>query len=279
MPFVGVCINGKGPYWFVLDTGASTSVVTTQLAAALDLAPVGSAPAPVAIGCVLADSRVAIRNWSLGSIPLSPQDVLSAEIPGFGLGSAPAGVLGGDVLGRFGAIRIDYRASKLSVLAPEGPAPAHATYLSATPSLEPPPPLLVHGTARAEAFLTVLRTPTSALSSISTVFGNRTPYQFVVDTGSALSTVSSPAAGALQLTKTATTTTGSPNVGCQGTFDEVGSGSWSIAGVRLAHASLALVTLAGSKNAPSGTIGSDVLSHYGSVVVDYRTGILWLGVG
>lgn len=278
-PYVGVCIDGKGPYWFLLDTGASVSVIDSQLAGSLGLPAVGGPSAAVGVGCVVADSRVRVGRWSVGGVYLSPQNLLTADIPGFGASGGPAGVLGGDVLSRFGAVRIDYREAKFTVLAPEGPPATSARILEAAPSLQPPPPLLVRGTPRAEAFLTVLKTPTSSLATASTTLAGHT-YQFVVDTGSAVSSASSSVSRTLQPANTGTTIP-APNVGCRGQVGEVESGTWSITSeVALPSTPLATIDLAGSsQNSVSGTIGSDVLSSYESVVVDYRTGILWLGTG
>ncbi len=34
-----------------------------------------------------------------------------------------------------------------------------------------------------------------------------------------------------------------------------------------------------SESGVQGTVGADVLSAYGSIVLDYRNGMLWLGTG
>jgi hypothetical protein len=278
VPLVKVCIEGRGPYPFVLDTGAPTSLVDTQLARSLRLPETGSLPAAAAIGCSSTEHRVRIGGWSVGHVELSPQNALTASVPGFRLKGAPVGILGGDVLGRFGAIRVDYRSRAFTVLAPEAQPPAGNRILRASPSLLPPPPLLVHRAPEAEVLLTVLETPASWLATASASLAGHT-YQFVLDTGGAVSSVSSSVVGGLVLAKAAKSTA-SADVGCTERVDEVNSGPWSASGVSLPPTPLADVTLAGtSQNAVSGTIASDVLSRYGSVVIDYRTGILWLGTG
>jgi hypothetical protein len=92
-PVVEVKINGKGPYRFVLDTGAVTTVVSDELARELSLA----APAGVqvtAVGGGPAPSIVVIGDLRVGDATL--KDMIAAAMP---LGSllkgvnAPRGVL------------------------------------------------------------------------------------------------------------------------------------------------------------------------------------------
>lgn len=278
-PFVPVCIDGHGPYLFVLDTGASASLVDTQLATALKLPDDGLAPTSQSVGCVTTDRQVLVQRWSVGGVALSGQPLLEADISGFGLAGAPAGVLGGDVLSRFGAISIDYRSSHMTVLAPEGSPAANASILEATTPLPSPPPLLVRGTPRSAVLLTVLKTDRSALATTATAFGGSAKSAFVVDSGSPVSTINSSLARSLELRSNGRRID-SPEVGCEGSVGEVRSGSWSIGAVTQPAQSLASFAPAGGvQNGVAGTVGSNVLSSYGSVVLDYRTGVLWLGTG
>lgn len=92
-PVVDLKINGKGPYRFILDTGAVTTVVSDELSRELSLTPpagvqvasVGGGPAP---------AIVSIHDVRIGDAAL--EDVIAAAMP---LGSllkgenAPRGVL------------------------------------------------------------------------------------------------------------------------------------------------------------------------------------------
>jgi hypothetical protein len=92
-PIIDLKINGKGPYRFVLDTGATTTVVSDELSRELSLAPpagvqvasVGGGPAP---------AIVVIHDLRIGNAVL--EGVIAAVMP---LGSllkgenAPRGVL------------------------------------------------------------------------------------------------------------------------------------------------------------------------------------------
>ena len=277
-PYVGVCVNGHGPYPFLVDTGAPVSLVDAQLVAALQLPEARPSADTVGIGCVTASQQVTIDRWAMGGVALAGQTVLTAAVPGFGLQGSPAGVLGSDVLSRFGAVRLDYAHKELTVLAPEAAPPVVASILRATAPLPAPPPLLVHGSPQA-ALLTVLRSTHSALVTAATAFGQGAATPFVVDTGSPVSVVSPNLARTSALGSAARSVT-SQDVGCQGSVPAVRSGSWSAGGVALASRPLASASLVGSLGAPvSGTIGSDVLRGYGSVVLDFRSGALWLGAG
>lgn len=277
-PYVGVCVNGHGPYSFLVDTGAAVSMVDSHLVASLHLPGAPSSTTAVGVGCITASQEVRIDRWSMGGVALASQSVLTATVPGFGLTRMPAGVLGSDVLGRFGAVRLDYAHHALTVLAPQGAPPAIASILRATPPLPSPPPLLVLGTPQG-ALLTVLRNTHSTLATAATAFGSAPTQPFVVDTGSPISVVSPAQVRSAELAS-AGRSLASQDVGCQGAAPAVRSGTWSAGGVDLGPRTLASVSLAGSLGAPvAGTIGSDVLAGYGSVVLDYRTGVLWLGAG
>jgi hypothetical protein len=275
---VAVCIEGHGPYRFLLDTGAGSSLVDSRLVGQLHLPEVDPTALAVDVGCTTTTRRAYLGDWSVGGVPLTPQPVSTADVAGFGGPGEPVGVLGGDVLSRFGAVRIDFRADRLTVLAPEARAATSASILTGELS-QPPPPLLVHGTPRAEVSLTVLKTGASALAITQTAFGGGSPSPFLVDTGAAVSTITPAAAHTLHLTG-AGRTVRAPDVGCAGSAPDVDSGAWALGPVGIPAQPLVTVTSAATTaNGVMGTVGPDVLSRYGSIVLDYRTALLWLGAG
>jgi hypothetical protein len=79
---VNTCIDGTGPFPFI------------------------DFPA---FGCPVNLAEVKSGGWTLGSASLPPQ--LVARLPASGLQAA--GLLGSDVLSRFGAVVIDYRAGRI----------------------------------------------------------------------------------------------------------------------------------------------------------------------
>jgi hypothetical protein len=271
-------VAGNGPYQFLLDTSAPASLVSPQLAAELKLAPSGARQQPVTVGCATTAQQVLMKSWSLGGVPLGGQALLSANVPGLGGATEPAGVIGSDILSRFGAIRIDPAAKQLTVLAPEAAPPSLASLLEGKAGAIPPP-LLIRRTPKASVVLTVVRSNATALATTSASFRGRGPYRFVIDTGAAQSSVTPALAKSLGLVARGSVDNAA-GAGCQGTVNQVQSGPWSLGSLRRPSALLLRDALAGSDlSGVSGRVSSDVLGSYGSIVLDYRTAVLWLGAG
>jgi predicted aspartyl protease len=104
LAFVPVFIDGQGPFSFALDTGASSTLVGTELASELGLADVGPAPPLAGIGGGARGRIVEVDAWRVGDVPLLPKEVVSAELPGDDV----QGLLGSDILSNFGVITVDY---------------------------------------------------------------------------------------------------------------------------------------------------------------------------
>jgi hypothetical protein len=92
-PVVELKINGRGPYRFLLDTGAVTTVISDELGRELSLSP----PAGVQVAAVGGGTRpaiVVIHDLRIGDAVL--QDTIAAVMPLGGLlqgEDAPRGVL------------------------------------------------------------------------------------------------------------------------------------------------------------------------------------------
>lgn len=104
---VPVFINGRGPYPFALDTGASQSLIDSTLAHALRLRVVGKSPPLHGITGGGRGQSVQVNNWRAGGVRL-PADTISSFRLLTGRGNGPAGLLGSDVLSRYGKIAVDY---------------------------------------------------------------------------------------------------------------------------------------------------------------------------
>lgn len=120
-----VTIHGKGPFNFALDTGASTSLISTSLTKQLGLPSNGNSQPISGIGGVEQAEFVNISNWNTGPIKLPAVSIASAPIP-HGSGSDFDGLLGSDIWNRFGKFTLDYSSSTLTVykqiaLAPDEP--------------------------------------------------------------------------------------------------------------------------------------------------------------
>jgi hypothetical protein len=122
LALVPVYIDGHGPFPFALDTGASRSLIANALAHRLRLPHRGSAGKLYGIVAGATAENVLIAHWRAGTVAL-PLEVV-AELgqasataqpsakPG-GLPAGPLGLLGSDVLSRYGKIAIDYDKSLL----------------------------------------------------------------------------------------------------------------------------------------------------------------------
>lgn len=111
-----VMINGKGPFTFALDTGASTSLIDQPLAQQLDL-PQNGTPQPIAgVSGKEQATPVKIGNWSIGKkIKLPSSTVSSASLFASQRSAGLQGLIGSDIWMQFGKITIDYNAQTLTV--------------------------------------------------------------------------------------------------------------------------------------------------------------------
>jgi predicted aspartyl protease len=109
LALVPVSFDGHDPMMFVLDTGSSTSVVDRAVAQRLSLPPIGQAQHVTGVSCGTTTQPVHVASWRVGAVPLPAQnlDGIALAIPGLN------GLLGSDVLYRFGTITVDYAAGRL----------------------------------------------------------------------------------------------------------------------------------------------------------------------
>lgn len=107
-----VIIHGH-PFAFLIDTGASVTLVNPTIARRLHLKTVGKPHSFCGVtGCAKA-RRVRLNNWSIGGQALPNVVVSSSPITGasgFGFG-----LLGSDVLSKFGSITIDYANKRMGL--------------------------------------------------------------------------------------------------------------------------------------------------------------------
>lgn len=111
---VAVKIAGQGPYTFVVDTGAESSLIDTTVARQLGLQVVGRAHQIGGIGGSERAIPVSISQWSMGAVRLPASTIDSAAVQDLS-GSATVGLLGSDVLSQFGNVTINYDLNMLTV--------------------------------------------------------------------------------------------------------------------------------------------------------------------
>ncbi|HEY1829260.1 MAG TPA: aspartyl protease family protein [Acidimicrobiales bacterium] len=128
-----------------------------------------------------------------------------------------------------------------------------------------------------QAPLTVSTVAGQVAETVNVCFGSRGPYPFIIDTGSGESTIDAGLAARLHLTKVGPATE-FEGVGCTGTARNVSVGAWSLEGIALAGQDLTAATLPqiGGKGEPDGLLGSDVLSRFAGVRLDFKAGTLTL---
>lgn len=112
---VDLQINGKGPYPFALDTGASLSLLDQQLANQLSL-PVAGPPEDITgVGGSQRVTPVNVANWAMGAVKLPARTITSAPIADLSGSAGIVGLLGSDILSAFNSVTIDYANSDIIV--------------------------------------------------------------------------------------------------------------------------------------------------------------------
>lgn len=272
---VDVCIGDQGPYPFILDTGAGQSTIDAGLAHRLHLARAGTDTEFAGVGCTGTAQPVAVGAWSLDGIPLAAQQLTAATLPQMGGKGEPDGLLGSDVLSRFGAVRVDFDPGALSLPGPEG-APLN----SPTPYIGPrgsPPAALMRGQTGTTVPLTVTPTTGDVSLSVAVGFVRGPRREFVVDTGSSQSVVSSLVARGVPLQRTNLAQRQS-TVCSVITVPLVHSGPWSVPGLALRPQLIGSTDFGAiTESGTQGLLGSDQLRRYGWVVLDYTGGQMVLG--
>jgi hypothetical protein len=274
---VNVCIDGGGPYPFIIDSGAGESIIDAHLAATLHLAHVGSGTEFSGVGCTGKAQPVGMTSWSVAGVPLSPQTLTAATLPDFGVAGQPVGLLGSDVLSRFGAVRIDFAAQTLTFGGPEGPVLSNSDEEVRGPTGSPPAAVLTEGEARTTVPLNVALTPGDISLNVRLRFGKGTYRDFIVDTGSSQSVVAGAVTKSARLAHSELAqrqTTVCSTI----TVPLVHSGSWFLPGVALHSQLLGSVNFGPiGAGGTAGLLGSDQLRRFGWVIFDYRGGRLVLG--
>jgi predicted aspartyl protease len=106
-----VAIHGRS-YFFIVDTGASTSVIGRSVARRLGLRHSGRAVRVAGVFGEGLAQPVRIRRWTIGGTPLPSLRIVSFDV---GSGHGIVGLLGSDVLARFGRITIDFAGRTLTL--------------------------------------------------------------------------------------------------------------------------------------------------------------------
>lgn len=275
---VNVCIDGQGPFPFIIDSGASQSVVVSQLADRLHLPYAGSSQAFGGVGCTGTARPRRVARWSVAGLPLDAQVVSGAAIPAMGGPGQPDGLVGSDVMERFGAVRIDFAGQTMTFPGPEGPAATTPTSVQG-PTPVPTPPSLLPGGGGAVVPLRVLSGDGVVEVLAQVRLGGGRALPFAVDTGSSQSVIDAATARSVALTPT-TVGERQSTVCSTITVPLDHAARWSVGGVPLRAGPVATVSLGPvAEIGFVGLLGSDQLIGFGSIVIDYAGGRLVLGSG
>jgi Aspartyl protease len=110
-----VYIGSNGPFNFIVDTGASVSLIRRGLASQLGLPKSGSRQPVSGIGGVQQIDFVGVSHWRAGQIALPNGSIGSGTLTVSAGSSSVDGLLGSDVWSQFGRVTIDYNAGTLTV--------------------------------------------------------------------------------------------------------------------------------------------------------------------
>jgi Aspartyl protease len=272
---VNVCIEGQGPYPFVLDSGAGESTIDAHLAKRLDLATAGQASLFAGVGCTGTAQPVSVDSWNVEGYALAPQQLTAATLPDIGGKGEPMGLLGSDVLSRFGAVRVDFAAGALVLPGPQGEP--LSGFASVQGPVGPPPPAVLTGGQGTTIPLSVTPILGDVSLNVMVRFGSGPKRSFTVDTGSSASVVASSVARSQSLAST-NLAQRQATVCSVITVPLVHSGPWSLPGVALypqllGSTNFGTISLGGLQ----GLLGSDQLQRFGWVVFDYTGALMVLG--
>jgi predicted aspartyl protease len=244
------------PFYFLVDTGASVTLIDSTVAKSLGLAAIGAPGKATTIGCSAPIQPVALADWSVGSQALPGSLIPSqrTELAGKKIGGIPvAGLLGADLYYLYGTMTVDFKNATMTL---GHPAPTGGQSF----------PIAAHLTAGG----------VSVIADVS-VHGNR--GGFLIDTGAAVTDLDSKLANSSALKKVgATTKIGA--VSCTTSvqpvvFDNVRIGTVKLPTVTAASSANALTARSNGKI--QGLIGADILSTFGSVTFDFKTQRVILG--
>lgn len=202
-PFIKVMVNGKGPFRFVIDTGASMSVLSDKTAQALGIKPVakggnaraigGSGTFPILYGVL---DSIQLGEARIDTVPIYIRTVHSTEDTPEGERSD--GYIGLSVLSNY-AVTLDYKTQQMIVdrtpLREEQltkPATDAAEAKPAEPAAAPKPENL--GALAGLGIEVPIRSTSGGLASAEAHLPTMDrPLNFIVDTGATISVISKAA--------------------------------------------------------------------------------------
>jgi tetratricopeptide (TPR) repeat protein len=295
-PFINITVNGKGTLRFVIDTGASLSVISDKAAERLGIKPVASGGNARAIGGTgtfpiiygLLDS-ITIGEARIEAVPVYIRTVHSA--PDTVDEERADGYIGLSVLANF-AVTLDYQARQMVLdrtpvredLAAGKPNqqkepslsdPARVDILKSEAKPDAPP--AASGTPTADAFEIPIRSTSGGLASAETRLPDMDrPLNFIIDTGATVSVVSKAIVKRHQLDGMKLQGQKYRVIGAAGIeegAEALGLSTLTVSGLKKQNARALILDLDAVNETSGfeqhGILGGDYLSHF-RIVLDLR---------
>jgi predicted aspartyl protease/Flp pilus assembly protein TadD len=279
-PFIKLMVNGKGPLRFVIDTGASLSVISDKAAARLGIKPVtrggnaravgGSGSFPIIYG--LLDS-VAIGEAKIEAVPVYIRTVHTA--PDTPEEERADGYIGLSVLANY-AVTLDYQTRQMTLdRSPIREEPQVARTDAANPAApKPDAPItgdLING------FEIPIRSTSGGLASAETHLPNlKRPLNFIIDTGATTTVISKASVKRYELEGLKLKGQTIRVIGAAGIEDGVetlGLSALTVNGLRKSNSRAVILDLDAVNETSGfeqhGILGGDYLAHF-RVVLDLR---------
>jgi predicted aspartyl protease len=246
-----VHVNDRGPFDFILDTGAGTSLLSSDLAKQLEVKVIGSKEGQSAGGKVSV-SLAKVDSLAVGEIELHDVDVGIVDLAQIGktVGAKIDGDLGYNFLKRF-RITLDYRDCEIRF---DDPKRVES----------------VGRTAKAEVPIR-LAGPAKPLILIGVHVDGRGPFQFAIDTGTSTTAIAPELAKQLGVESSpvgAGTTGGAPVDFYAGSLQSFQLGGAKIDNMAVVVADFFAMLSAAIGTKLDGIVGYNFLRNY-KVVIDY----------
>lgn len=246
-----VCVNDRGPFDFILDTGAGTSLLSSELAKQLEVRVIGSKEGQSAGGKVSV-SLAKVDALVVGETKLEDVDVGVVDLSHIGktVGAKIDGDLGYNFLKHF-RVTINYRDCELR--------------------LEDPKRVESFARAAKTEIPIRLANPAKPLVLVDVHANGRGPFQFAIDTGTSTSAITPELAKQLEVQTSlvgAGTTGGSPVDFSAGSLQ-----SFQLGGAKIDNMGVVVADFFTMLNAAigvklDGIVGYNFLRNY-KVVIDY----------
>jgi predicted aspartyl protease len=253
-----VSVNGQGPFEFILDTGAGTSLLSPELAHKIGAKIIGAKEGQSAGGKVSV-SLAKVDSLAVGDTRRDDVDVGIVDLSHIGkaIGAKIDGDLGYNFFNRF-QITIDYQNCEIH--------------------FEDPKPVEYFGASARAAIPLRLANPAKPLILVDTYLNGLGPFQFAVDTGTSTTAIAPELAKQLGLATSSIGpgTTGGAHVAVTASaLQSFAAGSAKVDDMAIVVADFFSVLSQAVGAKLDGIVGYNFLRNY-KVVIDYPNEILRL---